>query len=167
MTIDFLQNFPSKPGDQRVWGNLKGSGYAWALQQAASRHDGLLLVITRDTQTALQLEQEIPFFDAAAGGENGTGILSFPDWETLPYDSFSPHQDIISQRLATLNKLPQIKRGVLIVPVSTLLHRIAPPQFLAGHSLVLDLGQTFELDKIRRLLEQAGYRCVDTVYEHG
>src|SRR5690606_17272772 len=62
---------------------------------------------------------------------------------------------------------PQIKRGILIVPVSTLLHRIAPPQFLAGHSLVLDVGQTFELDKIRRLLEQAGYRCVDTVYEHG
>ena len=162
MTIDFIQNFPTKPGDQRVWGNLKGSGYAWALQQVAKRHNGLLLVITRDTRTALQLEQEIPFF-----GADGTEILTFPDWETLPYDSFSPHQDIISQRLATLNQLPLLKRGVLIVPVTTLLQRIAPPQFLAGHSLVLDVGQTFELDKIRRLLEQAGYRCVDTVYEHG
>lgn len=164
MTFDFIQNFPSKPGDQRTWGNLKGCGYAWALQQAARRHDGLLLVVTRDTLTAQQLEQEIPFFDTTG---SPTDILSFPDWETLPYDSFSPHQDIISQRLATLYKLPQIKRGVLIVPVSTLLHRIAPPQFLAGHSLVLDVGQTFELDKIRRLLEQAGYRCVDNVYEHG
>ncbi len=162
MSIDFLQNTPSKPGDQRTWGNLKGSGTAWALQQLTQHHPGLLLVVTRDTQTALQLEQEIPFFGA---GE--TEILSFPDWETLPYDTFSPHQDIISQRLSTLYRLPQIKRGVLIVPVSTLLHRIAPPQFLAGHSLVLDVGQTFELDKIRLLLEQAGYRCVDTVYEHG
>ena len=162
MSIDFLQNIPNRPGDQRTWGNLKGSGAAWALQQLAQRHDGLLLVITRDTQTALQLEQEIPFF-----ADGSVDILSFPDWETLPYDSFSPHQDIISQRLSTLYRLPQIKRGILIVPVSTLLHRIAPPQFLAGHSLVLDVGQTFELDKIRRLLEQAGYRCVDTVYEHG
>ncbi|MEZ5510184.1 MAG: transcription-repair coupling factor [Gammaproteobacteria bacterium] len=162
MSFDFLQNIPTKPGDQRTWGHLKGSGAAWALQQLSQRHSGLILVITRDTQTALQLEQEIPFF-----GENATEILSFPDWETLPYDSFSPHQDIISQRLATLYKLPQIKQGVLIVPVSTLMHRIAPPQFLAGHSLVLDVGQTFELDKIRLLLEQGGYRCVDTVYEHG
>ncbi|HBO95979.1 MAG TPA: transcription-repair coupling factor, partial [Gammaproteobacteria bacterium] len=120
MAIDFLDNFPSKPGDQRVWANLTGSGQAWALAQAAKQHQGLLLVITAGTQSALQLELEIPFYAHA-----DTEILTFPDWETLPYDSFSPHQDIISQRLATLNKLPTVDRGVLVVPVSTLMHRLA------------------------------------------
>ena len=162
MAIDFLDNFPSKPGDQRVWANLTGSGQAWALAQAAKQHQGLLLVITAGTQSALQLELEIPFYAHA-----DTEILTFPDWETLPYDSFSPHQDIISQRLATLNKLPTVDRGVLVVPVSTLMHRLAPPSFLAGQTLLLDVGQTFKLDQVRKQLEQAGYRAVDTVLEHG
>ena len=162
MAIDFLDNFPSKAGDQRVWGNLQGSGQSWALAQAAKHHQGLILVITAGTQSALQLELEIPFY---AGTD--TQILTFPDWETLPYDSFSPHQDIISQRLATLNRLPTVTRGVLVVPVSTLMHRLAPPSFMAGQTLLLDIGQTFEIGKVRKQLEQAGYRAVDTVLDHG
>jgi len=162
MAIDFLDNFPTKPGDQRIWSNLQGSGQAWALAQAAQRHQGLILVITADTRSALQLELEIPFY---AG--SGTQVITFPDWETLPYDSFSPHQDIISQRLAALHKLPSLTQGLLIVPISTLMHRVAPPNFLAGQTLLLDVGQTFELNLVRRQLEQAGYRAVDTVLDHG
>ena len=162
MTPDFLDNFPIRAGDQRIWSNLQGSGQAWALAQAAGKHQGLILVITRDTQSAQQLELELPFY----AGED-LQILSFPDWETLPYDSFSPHQDIISQRLATLYRLPQMGQGVLVVPVSTLMHRLAPPEFLSGQTLLLDVGQTFDLNRVRLQLDQAGYRAVDTVLDHG
>lgn len=162
MALDFLSNLPSKAGDQRIWGNLKGSAHAWGLAQAAQQHTGLLLVVTPDTRTAMQLELEIPFF-----ADDSLQILTFPDWETLPYDSFSPHQDIISQRLATLNRLPSARQGILIVPVSTLMHRVAPHAFLSGQTLLLDVGQKFALDSVRKRLEQAGYRCVDMVMDHG
>ena len=62
MTPDFLDNFPIRAGDQRIWSNLQGSGQAWALAQAAGKHQGLILVITRDTQSAQQLELELPFY---------------------------------------------------------------------------------------------------------
>ncbi|RLT93458.1 transcription-repair coupling factor [Ketobacter sp.] len=162
MSIDFLENFPTKSGDQRIWSNLWGSGQAWALAQVAKRHRGLTLVVTANTQSALQLEQEVPFY-----AEADIEVLTFPDWETLPYDSFSPHQDIISQRLATLSQLPSLQRGILVVPVSTLMHRIAPPSFMAGQTLILDVGQKFDLGLVRRQLEQAGYRAVDMVLDHG
>ncbi|MCG8536760.1 MAG: transcription-repair coupling factor, partial [Pseudomonadales bacterium] len=162
MSTDFLGNFPTKPGDQRIWANVKGSGSAWALSQAAQQHKGLILVVADNTQSALQLEQEIPFYT-----NKKLPILSFPDWETLPYDSFSPHQDIISQRLATLHKLPSVDHGILIVPISTLMHRIAPPAFLAGQTLMLDVGQKFDFQSFRQQLEQSGYHCVDTVFDHG
>uniref|UniRef100_UPI00241E05FB transcription-repair coupling factor n=1 Tax=Ectopseudomonas oleovorans TaxID=301 RepID=UPI00241E05FB len=94
-------------------------------------------------------------------------ILCFPDWETLPYDSFSPHQDIISERLQTLHRLPHLKKGILLVPVATLLQRLPPPGFLDQYSLMLDTGSTLDLDAMRGRLEKAGYRCVSTVMEHG
>ncbi len=156
------QCLPTKPGDQKFWGNAQGAGLSWALAQAAQQHQGVTLMITPDTRTALQIEEELRFFAPA-----GQQVLSFPDWETLPYDQFSPHQDIISQRIATLSQLPTLTSGVLVVPLSTLMHRIAPRAFLSGQSLVLDCGQTFVVDATRRQLEETGYHCVDTVYEHG
>ncbi|WP_410964949.1 hypothetical protein, partial [Salmonella sp. SAL4435] len=80
-------------------------------------------------------------------------VLHFPDWETLPYDVFSPHQDIISQRIAALYQLPQLKHGVLVVPISTALHRLAPTRFLLGSSLVLDVGQKLDVERMRLRLE--------------
>lgn len=64
-------------------------------------------------------------------------VMNLADWETLPYDSFSPHQDIISSRLSTLYQLPTMQRGVLIVPVNTLMQRVCPHSFLHGHALVM------------------------------
>ncbi|RRW39878.1 transcription-repair coupling factor, partial [Stutzerimonas stutzeri] len=82
-------------------------------------------------------------------------------------DLFSPHQDIVSQRIATLYQLPELSHGVLVVPITTALHRLAPKRFLLGSSLVLDVGQKLDVEQMRLRLEAAGYRCVDTVYEHG
>jgi transcription-repair coupling factor (superfamily II helicase) len=154
----------TRPGERRQWGRLYGSSFGLVISEAASRHDGMLLVVTPDTPTASRLEYELRFYNR---GNEAIPILGFPDWETLPYDTFSPYQDIISERLSTLNRLPQLKRGILILPVSTLMNRIAPREYIEGNSLVLDLGDRLQLETMRRRLENSGYRCVSQVIEHG
>ncbi|TNC93109.1 MAG: transcription-repair coupling factor [Thalassolituus sp.] len=152
---------PERAGERRFWGQLEGASQALAISTAASTHTGLTLVTTTDTGSALRLEEEIRFFAP------DLPVLHFPDWEILAYDVFSPHQDIVSQRIATLSQLHDIRQGVLIVPVTTLLHRLPPASFYQGQTFALDVGQTFNVDNTRRQLENAGYHCVDTVYEHG
>jgi transcription-repair coupling factor (superfamily II helicase) len=152
---------PTRPGDKQRWGGLVGTAKALCLAQAAKQHNGLTLVITADGAMAASLESALQFFLET------TPLLHFPDWETLPYDYFSPHQDIISERLLTLHRLPQLQNGLLIVPITTLLHRLPPPEFLHQHSLVVEKGQAMNLEKISRQLTKSGYRVVETVYEHG
>lgn len=154
----------NKPGNKSLWGQLYGSAQALALLSAARQHESLTLVITADTHTASRLENELFFFNSY---EDSFPVLHFPDWEILPYDTFSPHQDIISERLQALYKLPTTRRGILVVSVATILHRLAPPNYLARNSLIVNCGQSFDIELMRRQLESAGYRCVDTVYEHG
>jgi len=103
---------PQAASSRQYWGNLPGSSLGLAISMAAQANNGITVVITPDTATAMRLEQELPVFLE----DNDNPILHFPDWETLPYDSFSPHQDIISQRLQTLYQLPQTARGILITP---------------------------------------------------
>ena len=164
---------PHTRQDRIVWTDLPAGADAWTLARAARRHDGLLLVVTGDTREAARLEAEIAFFLAsesptdADGEDAGVEVLHFPDWETLAYDSFSPHQDIVSQRIETLQRLPGLHRGVLIVPITTLMHRVPPAKWLAGRSLVLEVGARFDAEGQREALDAAGYRRVDTVMEHG
>ena len=121
------------------------------------------MVVTSDIQHAQQIENEVRFFDA-----NQDDVLHFPDWETLPYDVFSPHQDIISDRLTTLYQLAHIKPGqILILPVATLLQRLSPRSFIQRQVLILDKGQKLDIDDFRHNLEQSGYSCVSQVMEHG
>ena len=122
---------PVKNGDTKWLGGVEGASAGWLIAQAAKQQQGLTVVICRDTSSALILEGEINFFAA----DQGVQILPFPDWETLPYDNFSPHQDIISNRLSSLHQLPLIKQGIIIVPVSTLMHRIYPKEFLSANTL--------------------------------
>ncbi|MDH4872611.1 transcription-repair coupling factor [Pseudomonas sp. BN515] len=160
MSVLRLPPLPSAAGKQH-WGNLPGAALSLAIAEAASAGKRFTLLLTADSQTAERLEQELGFFAP------DLDVLHFPDWETLPYDLFSPHQDIISQRVDTLYRLPEVKRGVLVVPITTALHRLAPTRFLLGSSLVLDVGQKLDVEQMRLRFEAAGYRCVDTVYEHG
>jgi transcription-repair coupling factor (superfamily II helicase) len=143
----------SKPGERLQWGRLYGSSFGLVISEAAQSHPGILLVITPDTPSATRLEYELRFYNR---GNEGIPILSFPDWETLPYDTFSPYQDIVSERLSTLNRLSQVERGILILPISTLMHRIAPCDYIEGNSLILDLGDRLELETMRRRLENSG-----------
>ena len=124
---------------------------------------GLLVVLVPDFSTAFQLEEELKFFSES---EN-MPILHFPDWETLPFDNFSPHQDIVSQRITTLYRLPQTQRGILVVPVATLMHRLCPSSYISMNTLIMDKGDTVDLVEMRQKLEHSGYRFAHQVMEHG
>ncbi|WP_027910361.1 transcription-repair coupling factor [Pseudomonas sp. URMO17WK12:I4] len=160
MPVLRLPSLPATAGKQH-WGNLPGAALSLAIAEAASSAKRFTLLLTADSQSAERLEQELSFFAPELP------VLHFPDWETLPYDLFSPHQDIISQRISALYRLPSLSHGVLVVPITTALHRLPPTRFLLGSSLVLDVGQRINVDDMRARLEAAGYRYVDTVYEHG
>lgn len=167
MPANLLSTPPAnKPGDRRRWGGLTGGTAALAIANAAREFDGLLLAVAATTSAATLLETELQFF-LGSGEANAIPILHLPDWETLPYDLFSPHQDIVSERLQTLGRLPSTRRGILVAPATTLMKRLPPPSYVAGNTFVFRTGDRVNLDALRRTLEQAGYRAADTVYEHG
>ncbi|MBL4940766.1 MAG: transcription-repair coupling factor [Colwellia sp.] len=150
--------------DKKTWHNLPGSSASIALYQGALSSDAPILLVTHDTPSALRLEQEIR---SLLPKNNELTLCLFPDWETLPYDTFSPHQDIISQRLATLYQLSRLEKGIVIVPVTTLVQRLAPKQYLEANSLIINRGDRKDLHQLRQELEASGYRYVDQVMEHG
>ncbi|NOH81975.1 transcription-repair coupling factor [Vibrio sp. RE86] len=147
-------------GDKKQIGNLQGSALALAIAELAERHSAHTLLAVPDPQTALKLQQEIEQFTQQE-------VTLFPDWETLPYDSFSPHQEIISDRISRLYQLPTQESGITIVPVSTLLQRQSPRDYLMQHTLMVKVGDLFSLEKLRLQLEKSGYRHVDQVFGPG
>ena len=151
------------PGRRLRWSRLYGDALPLLLARAALEHDGPVVCLTSDSQTAEAWTDQIAFFSARDDFE----ILCFPDWETLPYDSFSPHQDILSARLEALYRLPGLRRGVLLVPVTTYLQRLPPRNWLEGRCLMFTKGQRLRLNDFRVSLEFAGYQCVSQVSEHG
>src|SRR6478735_8335912 len=156
---------PPRPraGQQRAFWRAPASPSALALGLAglARAHSGLVLAVARDSHYASALENDL----RVLAGD--LPIVHFPDWETLPYDLFSPHPDIVSQRVAALYRLPTTKRGVLVVPVTSLMQRLPPPEFIAGNALDLVKGQKLDLDAEKRRLEAAGYRNVPQVLDPG
>lgn len=156
---------PDKIATKQSWGQLYGSSLSLALAQFCEATSGIKLLIAPDNLAAAQLMDELPFFLPKEG--HAPELLLFPDWETLPYDQFSPHQDIISQRLYTLSRLQQATDAIVISAVSSLMHRLCPPVFLNQHGLLLREGQTLHVDQFRNHLQQAGYYCVNKVLEHG
>ena len=148
---------------ERRIGHLPGSAAALWITDLARSRTGPLLIIAADARSAERLEAELAFY----AGPDGAAVLHFPDWETLPYDVFSPHQDILSRRIETLYRLPDLKAGLVVVPANTLLQRLAPPSFVTGHSLILRAGERLDPHALRARLEAAGYRAVAQVMEHG
>lgn len=153
-------SLPVKPGDVRQFGQLIGSSASLIAAEIVEQHKGSVVLITADMQQAFRFSSEIQQF-------TDKNVTTLPDWETLPYDSFSPHQDIVSSRLLQLYRLPQMTSGVMVLPVNTLMQKVCPHSFLIGHALVMTKGQHVSRDKLRSELERAGYRSVDQVMEHG
>ncbi|MBF2760063.1 MAG: transcription-repair coupling factor [Ectothiorhodospiraceae bacterium AqS1] len=166
-------------GSKIRWTSLYGSARGLALANLVRKAQAPVLVIAPDSGTAHRIESELAFYLDAPDPENPRSeadearsegeaeILRFPDWETLPYDLFSPHQGIVSERLATLARLPSLTAGALVSPVTTLMGRIAPSSFVDGYRFRIACGDTLEIDGFRRRLEQAGYACTNQVMEHG
>ncbi len=149
---------PQGVRDTLYWHMPPGSAAALALANLAD--DAPLLVVTPDTATAQRLENDLRFFATVP-------VLPFPDWETLPYDSFSPHQDIVSERLRTLRRLQNGEHGIVLVPINTLMQRLPPVDYIAGRVMTLEVGQSLDREGFRGSLSRAGYRAVETVYEPG
>ena len=144
------------------WTGLAGAGAVLRLAEAAAGAGRPLLVIAPDAGEATRLEDELRFFAPA-----GLPVLAFPGYETLPYDQFSPHPDIISQRLRALAQLPTMGRGLLVTDLPTALQRLAPRTFLDGNALCLEVGQPLDLGAFRVRLATAGYASVPQVGEPG
>ncbi len=157
----FSPQLPKKNNQPLFWTGLKGCGDSLAIASAIKNENRLFVIITPDNQMALRLEHELSFFLSAEHP-----ILHFPDWETLPYDVFSPLPEIISERLKTLAVLPETKRGALVVSVATLMHRLAPREHVLAHSFFIEVGGVFNMELNRIKLESVGYQCVSQVYQH-
>ncbi|HZW19385.1 transcription-repair coupling factor [Luteimonas lutimaris] len=155
-----------RTGQQRAYWRqpASASALAWSIAGAARAHGGPLLAVARDNQHANQLEADLR---TLVGDDPALPVLNFPDWETLPYDHFSPHPEIVSQRLATLHRLPALRRGIVVVPVQTLMQRLAPLAYVVGGSFDIRVGQTLDMDAEKRRLESAGYRNVPQVFDPG
>ncbi|UYG05940.1 transcription-repair coupling factor [Halomonas sp. LR3S48] len=149
---------PTGIRDTLYWQTPPGSSAALALAHLAD--DAPLLVITPDTANAQRLESDLRFFASVP-------VLPFPDWETLPYDSFSPHQDIVSERLRTLRRLQDGEHGIVLVSINTLMQRLPPVDYISGRVLTLEVGMRLDREGFRESLSRAGYRAVETVYEPG
>ncbi len=126
-----------------------------------SRETRPLLILTDSAQQAERVRVELAFFAPELR------IFLLPDWETLPYDSFSPHQDLISERLATLYQITQQAFDVAVVPVTTALYRLPPTSFIAGHTFFLKQGARLPAETLRGQLVLAGYTHVTQVVSPG
>ncbi|OGA51302.1 MAG: transcription-repair coupling factor [Betaproteobacteria bacterium RIFCSPLOWO2_12_FULL_62_58] len=148
------------PGRHERAGVFHGSSDALGAAELALRARPLL-VITENAWHAQRLLEEIPFFAPQLK------VHIFPDWETLPYDHFSPHHDLVSERLATLYQIMHHAFDVAIVPVTTALYRLAPVEYLAGRTFFFKQGEKLAADELRRQLTLAGYSHVTQVLAPG
>ena len=150
--------------DKTYWNKLYGSALALSIVEASRAHkNGPAVVIVEDVTHADILTKEIEFYK-----DKKQTIYHLPDWETLPYDIFSPHQDIIAERLTTLYALQKINSGdILIIPLNTLVQRLAPRSYIQGNVLSLNVNQQLDIEDFRRNLEASGYSNVNEVIEHG
>ncbi|OIR01898.1 transcription-repair-coupling factor [mine drainage metagenome] len=151
--------FASKNSRPR-YTNLQGSSDALALAQYAPEHSPLV-VIAANALEAQRLVEEIPFFDPKLR------VHLLPDWETLPYDHFSPHQDLISERLATLHHIRSNASDIVIVPITTALYPLPPVSYLAAYTFFLKKGERLDLDAFRQQMTLAGYNHVQQVLTPG
>ncbi|BFM47883.1 transcription-repair coupling factor [Marinomonas sp. THO17] len=160
MTQDTSITF--KPGFKNHLEGLDGSRKALQLLALSSQYTKPILYIVNTVAELNELEDEIHFLKPEQ-----QQVLRFSDWETLPYDGFSPHQDIISQRLETLAKITESQQLIILTTVASCLTRLCPQQHLDSERFHLKEGQQLALQNLADKLSKAGYLNVDNVHEHG
>ncbi|HWW70468.1 MAG TPA: transcription-repair coupling factor [Duganella sp.] len=164
MSLALKTSIP-KPGTRFALPTLHGSSDAYALALTAlelKSQGRMLAVVVANAGDAQRLRDEIPWF----GGDQLRCHL-LPDWETLPYDAFSPHQDLVSERLATLHEISSGQCDVMLVPATTALVRMAPPSFLAAYTFFFKKGESLDEARLKSQLTLAGYTHVTQVMSPG
>ncbi len=156
-----LPPLPTRAGQRRDWREPTGASLALLLCETARARHGIVVAVTGDSRAARTLDAELQFF------ARDLPVLRFPEWETLPYDLFAPHPQLVSRRIDALYRLPTTDTGVLVLPVATLMQRLAPRAYIAGTGLAVARGEKFDLAAEQRRLEACGYRHVPQVGEHG
>ena len=154
-------SWPLKAGSRTALGPLPGSASSAVIGELAAADRPLIVLVPTSTDAQV-LARELPLFMSS-----DIPVLTLPDWETLPYDHFSPHQDIVSQRLRTFYELPKLSSGVVILPITTVMLRTPPRYFIEGNTLDLSTGNQFDLERFTTSLTLNGYHAVETVMEHG
>ncbi len=154
----------TKPGFTNYFHDVHASSYALKLVELAQSHDSLVVVFLSDPAQVVPLKNEIQYF---IDDNEAISVVTLPDWETLPYDYFSPHQDIISERLETLYLLPRLTQGILLLPITSALQKLPSRRYIEQQSLVLETGQAIDLDELKSILLNNGYNLVSKVMEHG
>jgi len=165
-----LKNHLPKPGNRFVLPRLHGSADAYALAVAAlalRAKKQMLVVFVANASDGQRLLDEIPWFAPTDGDGGKLACHLLPDWETLPYDAFSPHQDLVSARLATLHEIRNGQCDVLVVPATTALVRLAPPSFLAAYTFFFRQGEKLDEARLKAQLTLAGYSHVTQVMSPG
>lgn len=146
------------------WSGLHGAAKMLAVAEYVASQSHITVLVVPDQEQAQRWSRALSIFLQSSG----LPIYLFPDWETLPYDQFSPHQDIVSERLSSLYQLgSQPGPGVFILTPETLMQRLVPKEFLLGRVFRLTTGEIRNLNQLPLDFEQAGYRCVSQVMEHG
>ncbi|OGT55558.1 MAG: transcription-repair coupling factor [Gammaproteobacteria bacterium RIFCSPHIGHO2_12_FULL_42_10] len=156
----FHPPLPQKDGAAIYWSHLLGDSIGLALSDAIWHAEHPFLIVTPDYTTLTRLIEACQFFG------NPT-LLHFPGWETLPYDHFSSHPDITSDRITALNSMPTLKKGAMITTIDTLMHRLPPCHFLHANSLMIKVGDILDRDSFTAKLTAAGYIALKQVREHG
>ncbi|MFT5572082.1 MAG: transcription-repair coupling factor (superfamily II helicase) [Cryomorphaceae bacterium] len=161
MQSPYTPILPDKPGEVLHWRKLHGAAPSLAVAELARQPQPLIYVCS-EAQHMPMVAKELAFFLG-----DDTPIYTFPDWECLPYDRVSPHPDIVSKRLLALHRLPSLQRGVLIIPITALMQRLAPTNYIDGRTFNLSVNDDFDTEVFRQRLTDAGYYSVDQVMAPG
>lgn len=154
---------PQKNGERLDIGKIRASAAGFMIRSILNADSPLTVVVTKDQPSSAQIAAELAFFFSG----QGMPIMLFPDWETLPYDHFSPHKDILSQRLSVLSRVQHAQHGILIVSVTTLMHRLSPRAYIDAHCFMLKQNERLNIPAFLERLQNNGYQRVSQVMEHG
>jgi len=167
-----MSNSPLQPPlpvdvENQCYGNLQGCSLSLAASRLANlhahHHKTLTVFLCPNMVKAKQLKCALSLFTSGYT----IPLMLLPDWETLPYDQFSPHPSIISQRLKLLHRLPRLTSGILIVPMTTCLQRLPPRAYIESRSFVLACGEELDVTALRTRMLHYGYRIVAQVMAPG
>ncbi len=167
MTFNHSPFTPQLPdADNRIlsWEKLYGSAKGLAIVNAVKQNEFPILIIASDIKAMENLAEEIRFF---TNEDAEIPIYTFPDWEVLPYDIFSPYQDITSERIQTLSNIITLNKGLVITTISTAMSKLMPVSYLAARSMSFNKGDMIDLDEFKTGLINFGYKSVSQVVQHG